>query len=42
MNINMITEDLEALISRRMVLDLIDHDKDYFKNKTEKVEALRA
>ena len=42
MNINMMTEDLEALISRRMVLDLIDNDKDYFKNKTEKVEALRA
>ena len=42
MNINMMTEDLEALISRRMVLDLIDHDKSYFKNNNEKVEALRA
>ena len=42
MNINMMTEDLESLISRRMVLDLIDHDKDYFKNKKHKVEALRA
>ena len=38
----MMTEDLESLISRRMVLDLIDHDKDYFKNKKHKVEALRA
>ena len=26
----------EALISRRMVLDLIDHDKDYFKNKKQR------
>ena len=42
MNINMLTEDLEALISRRMVLDLIDHDQSYFKNNNEKVEALRA
>ena len=42
MNINMMTEDLEALISRRMILDLIDHDKSYFKNNNEKVEALRA
>ena len=42
MNINMMTEDLEALISRRMVLDLIDHDKSYFKNNNEKVVALRA
>tara|TARA_Y100000004_G_C8686539_1_gene315617 strand:- start:265 stop:516 length:252 start_codon:yes stop_codon:yes gene_type:complete len=42
MNMNMMTEDLEALISRRMVLDLIDHDKSYFKNNNEKVEALRA
>ena len=25
-----------------MVLDLIDHDKSYFKNNNEKVEALRA
>jgi len=38
----MITEDLESLISRRMVLDLIDQDQDFFKNKKEKVEALRA
>ena len=38
----MMTEDLEALISRRMVLDLIDHDQSYFKNNNEKVEALRA
>ena len=38
----MITEDLESLISRRMVLDLIDQDEDFFKNKKEKVEALRA
>ena len=42
MNINMMREDLEALISRRMVLDLIDHDQSYFKNNNEKVEALRA
>lgn len=42
MNINMMTEDLEALISRRMVLDLIDHDSSFFKNNNEKVEALRA
>jgi hypothetical protein len=38
----MITEDLESLISRRMVLDLIENDKDYFKDKKQKVEALRA
>ena len=42
MNINMKTEDLEARISRRMVLDLIDHDNSFFKNNNEKVEALRA
>ena len=36
------TEDIESLISRRMILDLIDHDKKYFNNKKEKVEALRA
>jgi hypothetical protein len=42
MNINMMTEDLESLISRHMVLDLIDHDQSYFKNNNEKVEALRA
>ena len=42
MNINMMTEDIESLISRRMILDLIDYDKKYFNNKKEKVEALRA
>ena len=42
MNINMMTEDIESLISRRMILDLIDHDEKYFSNKKEKVEALRA
>ena len=36
------TEDIESLISRRMILDLIDHDEKYFNNKKEKVEALRA
>ena len=36
------TEDIESLISRRMILDLIDHDQKYFSNKKEKVEALRA
>ena len=36
------TEDIESLISRRMILDLIDYDKKYFNNKKEKVEALRA
>ena len=42
MNISMMTEDIESLISRRMVLDLIDHDDKHFNNNTEKVEALRA
>ena len=42
MNINMMTEDIESLISRRMVLDLIDHDDKHFNNNKEKVEALRA
>ena len=42
MNINVVTEDLESLISRRMVLDLIENDEDFFKNKTEKTMALRA
>ena len=42
MNINMMTEDIESLISRRMILDLIDYDEKYFNNKKEKVEALRA
>jgi hypothetical protein len=41
-NITMITEDMESLISRRMVLDLIEHERDFFKNNDEKVEALRA
>jgi hypothetical protein len=41
-NITMITEDMESLISRRMVLDLIEYEKDFFKNNDEKVEALRA
>ena len=36
------TEDIESLISRRMILDLIDHDEKYFSNNKEKVEALRA
>ena len=36
------TEDIESLISRRMILDLIDYDEKYFNNKKEKVEALRA
>jgi|TARA_Y100000361_G_scaffold140232_1_gene144105 hypothetical protein len=38
----MMTEDIESLISRRMVLDLIDHDDKHFNNNKEKVEALRA
>ncbi len=42
MNINVVTEDLESLISRRMVLDLIENDKGFFKNKTQKTMALRA
>ena len=42
MNINMMTEDIESLISRRMVLDLIDYDDKHFNNNKEKVEALRA
>jgi len=42
MNINVVTEDLESLISRRMVLDLIENDEGFFKNKTEKTMALRA
>tara|TARA_R100000231_G_scaffold31145_1_gene27412 strand:- start:395 stop:646 length:252 start_codon:yes stop_codon:yes gene_type:complete len=42
MNISMMTEDIESLISRRMVLDLIDHDDKHFNNNKEKVEALRA
>ena len=41
-NITMMTEDIEALISRRMVLDLIEHDHKFFKNNKEKIEALRA
>ena len=42
MNISMMTEDIESLISRRMVLDLIDYDDKHFNNNKEKVEALRA
>ena len=42
MNINVVTEDLESLISRRMVLDLIENDEGFFKNKTEKTMAFRA
>ena len=42
MNINVVTEDLESLISRRMVLDLIENDEGFFKNKTQKTMALRA
>ena len=38
----MVTEDLESLISRRMVLDLIENDEDFFKNKAQKTMALRA
>ena len=38
----MVTEDLESLISRRMVLDLIENDENFFKNKTQKTMALRA
>jgi|TARA_R100000027_G_scaffold52294_1_gene41061 hypothetical protein len=38
----MMTEDIESLISRRMILDLIDHDDKHFNNNKEKVEALRA
>ncbi len=33
MNINVVTEDLESLVSRRMVLDLIENDQEFFKNK---------
>ena len=42
MNISIMTEDIESLISRRMILDLIDHDDKHFNNNKEKVEALRA
>ena len=42
MDISVVTEDLESLISRRMVLDLIENDQDFFKNKTQKTMALRA
>ena len=38
----MMTEDIESLISRRMILDLIDYDDKHFNNNKEKVEALRA
>ena len=42
MDITVLTEDLETLTSRRMLLDLIEMDKDFFKGRKEKVEALRA
>ena len=42
MNINVVTEDLESLVSRRMVLDLIENDQEFFKNKKHKTMALRA
>ena len=42
MNITMVTEDLESLISRRMVLDLIENDQDFFKDNKHKTMALRA
>jgi len=41
-DIRMMTEDIESLISRRMIMDLIEHDQKFFKNNVEKVEALRA
>ena len=41
-DIRMMTEDIESLISRRMIMDLIEHDQKFFKNNWEKVEALRA
>ena len=41
-DIRMMTEDIESLISRRMIMDLIEHDQKFFKNNSEKVEALRA
>jgi len=41
-DISLMTEDIESLISRRMVLDLIEHDRNFFKNNKEKIEALRA
>ena len=42
MNITVLTQDLETLTSRRMLLDLIEMDKDFFNNKKEKLAALRA
>ena len=42
MNITVVTEDLESLISRRMVLDLIENDEEFFESKTHKTMALRA
>ena len=42
MDITVLTEDLETLTSRRMLLDLIEMDEDFFKGRKEKVEALRA
>ena len=38
----MVTEDLESLISRRLVLDLIATDQDFFKDNKHKTMALRA
>ena len=42
MNITVVTEDLESLISRRMVLDLIENDEEFFESKKHKTMALRA
>lgn len=36
------TADLETLTSRRLVLDMIDLDKTFFKSNDQKVDALRA
>ena len=33
MDITVLTEDLETLTSRRMLLDLIEMDKDFFKGR---------
>ena len=42
MDISVVTEDLESLISRRMVLDLIENDQDFFRDNNHKTMALRA
>ena len=42
MDISVVTEGLESLISRRMVLDLIENDEDFFKDNNHKTMALRA